>query len=206
MLIKADPQDGLCGPGIFYQVVDGFFQHEVDMLSVLHGQLEAPDIVFDDYLIVDAPGFKEGGCEPLYTDHEVLHLVVAGVDAPYDVVHLIHEGEGIILYLAGHALPVGLMGRMHDHIAHDADGAKGRPNVIVEVGRDLCSDPLDLENLIQTVAIQQVYEGGGADDAKYNEPSLQPEGRVDMKAQRCRCYTPYSIVVTGHDEQSVRPG
>src|SRR6185503_18847283 len=85
--------DGIGSAGVFHQVDDGFFHDEVDMLSVLHGQLEVPDVVFNNDVIVDAFGFEEGGGKPLNADHEIFHLVVAGVDAPYDVVHLIHEGE-----------------------------------------------------------------------------------------------------------------
>ncbi len=88
------------------------------------------------------PGFKQGGCEMLYPDHEILQGIIFRIDAPDNIVHPFHELNGVDIDFVHRCQGLKGIFFLYCQIAENGYGAEGRTDVIVQVLGNLIPDML----------------------------------------------------------------
>ncbi len=155
----------------------------------------------------DLPGFEQFGGVAGHAGHQAVGPVVAGVDAPDNVV----EGAADLVHLFGHAfeqrggrMPVGQPSPGHH--AQDAHPAERRPDLVVQVGRNAVAHVLHPQQLPDPVAVQGVEQRRPHPGGQQAEPPGLVVGRQHPDAQLQGPGVPIAQRIARLHVQRVRAG
>src|SRR5882724_10185978 len=90
---------------------------------------------------------------------QVFQGIVAGIDAPYDIVHSFHQQQGTILDLAHREQGLTAVLLLQGQVAQDGDGAQRGADIVMQVLGDLIADGLHpgLQQLIGLQLLDQSF-------------------------------------------------